>query len=282
MIKPSTITAKEPITQLREFALAIVQGDSLDVKLSPPSLSPAEGQRCVALSDEAPGTALRLAQPGRPAELAIQPGRDVRVPSIEGFADREQRVRILHALANHELQAAELFAWALLAFPDAPSDFRQGLLHILTDEQRHTRMYIARLEACGASFGDYPVSGYFWNKIDTLCSPLDFICAMSLTFENANLDHTIDYAAAARRAGDHKTATVIDRVHRDEVEHVRFGWQWLQLFKREDHTAWQAYGEHLTWPLRPAKARGKTFHRQGRDAAGLDAEFIRRLEESLG
>jgi len=30
-----------------------------------------------------------------------------------------QRALILHALANHELQAIELFAWALLAFTDA-------------------------------------------------------------------------------------------------------------------------------------------------------------------
>ncbi len=103
---------------------------------------------------------------------------------------------------------------------------------------------------------------------------------MSLTFENANLDHTEEYAAAARRAGDLKTATVIERVHRDEIDHVRFGWTWLQRFKAEDVSAWDAYRANLTWPLRPSRARGRIFDREGREAAGLDAEFIRRLEES--
>jgi len=36
-----------------------------------------------------------------------------------------------HALANHELQAIELFAWAVLAFPDTPIAFRRGLIAIL-------------------------------------------------------------------------------------------------------------------------------------------------------
>jgi uncharacterized ferritin-like protein (DUF455 family) len=249
----------------------VIQSASLETKLTFPA-----GE----LVDDAPGPAYRAPAPGRPPRLTIRGGRDARVPKIAGYPDPEQRARILHALANHELQAAELFAWALLAFPDAPADFRHGLLHILRDEQRHTRMYVARVEAAGARFGDYPVSGYFWSKTPAIRSPLDFICAMSLTFENANLDHTVDYAEAARQAGDDKTAAVIERVHSDEVEHVRFGWRWLQVFKSEDRSAWKAYQEHLTWPLRPAKARGRTFHRRGREAAGLDDDFIRRLEAS--
>ena len=91
--------------------------------------------------------------------------------------DPAQRPRILHALANHELQAAELFAWALLAFPEAPPELRRGLLRILIDEQRHTRMYIARVEDAGARFGDYPVNGYFWSKDRDDHSPLRFLCA---------------------------------------------------------------------------------------------------------
>ncbi len=265
------MTVQEQPRQIRDCALSIVETHSLDVKLASPA-----GE----LADDAPGPAYRAPAPGRPPELRIRGAREFRVPRIGGYGDPEQRARILHALANHELQAAELFAWALLAFPDTPADFRRGLLHILADEQRHTRMYIARVEAAGARFGDFPVSGYFWSKTPAIRSPLDFICAMSLTFENANLDHTVDYAAAAREAGDDKTAAVIERIHRDEVEHVRFGWRWLQVFKGEDRSAWRAYRDHLTWPLRPAKARGRTLHRGGREAAGLDEDFIRRLEAS--
>jgi len=254
--------------EIRDFAQGLVTTEDLVRKLGAPPAG---------LTDEDPGPPLRIERPGRPPELLFQ--RRIEVPSIEGMPDPAQRPRILHALANHELQAAELFAWALLAFPDAPKEFRQGLLRILADEQRHTRMYIARVEDAGARFGDYPVNGYFWSKIESITTPLRFLCAMSLTFENANLDHTQEYEEAARRAGDAKTAAVIERVHLDEIEHVRFGWNWLQIFKAEDESAWEAYRANLTWPLRPAKARGRTFHREGREAAGLDAEFIRRLEE---
>src|SRR5439155_7886224 len=129
---------------------------------------------------------VRLAAPGRPPELAIVPGRRTRVPPIAGMRDPAQRARILHALANHELQAVELFAWALLAFPDAPLAFRRGLVAILGDEQRHFRLYEARLTAHATRFGDHPVTAHFWNKLDHLTGPLEFVCAMGLTFEAAN------------------------------------------------------------------------------------------------
>lgn len=257
--------------EIHEAAARIVTTESLAEKLAP--LPPN-------LTDEHPDRLPAPGAPGRAPELSIVPGKQARVPSLAGMADPTQRGRILHALANHELQAAELFAWALLAYPGAPPAFRRGLLAILDDEQRHTRMYVARTEAHGIRFGDYPVSGYFWNKAHELTSPLRFICAMSLTFENANLDHTLELAAAAREAGDEKTAAVIDRVHRDEIEHVRFGWTWLQAFRLPDESSWQTYRENLTWPLRPSKAKGKVFHSSGREAAGLDGDFIRRLERS--
>lgn len=198
------------------------------------------------------------------------------------MAQTAHRARIVHAFANHELQAAELFAWALLAFPDAPAEFRRGLLDILDDEQRHTRMYAARVEALGHRFGDFPVSGYFWNKIDAIRSPAQFVCAMSLTFENANLDHTVDYAAAAREAGDEKTALVIDAIHRDEIEHVRFGWTWLDRFKDDDETMWEAWNRNLGRPLNPGRAKGRSFYPEGRRAAGLDEDFIERLRVADG
>ena len=255
--------------EIRTFAHRIVASPRVADKLRPPSRS---------LTDDAPGCPLRVKRPGRGAALAIVPSTASRVPAAAGFCDPAQRPRILHALANHELQAVELFAWALLAFPDAPAAFRRGVLDILREEQAHVRLYQRRLEAYGKSLGDYPVTGYFWGKIDGLVTAAHFVCAMSLTFENANLDHTDEYAAAARSAGDQETAAVIDRIHDDEIGHVGFGWRWLKALKDEDESMWSAYVSRIDWPLRPALARGANFSPEGRVAAGLEPEFIRRLE----
>lgn len=254
---------------VRTFAHSIVTTPDLEAKLEP---APPE------LPDDSPGGPLAPAAPARPPELTIVPGSRAKVPGVEGWRDPHQRRRILHALANHELQAVELFAWALLAFPEAPPELRRGWLRVLGDEQRHTRMYRARLEASGARFGDFAVSGYFWNKVDHYTTPLAFLCAMALTFEHANLDHTVESSQAAREAGDPKTARVIEQVHRDEIEHVRLGWIWLGRLKDPGQSMWDAFQAHLAWPLRPAKARGSAFQHPARLAAGMDEEFVRRME----
>lgn len=254
--------------ELRALATRVVTSENLELKLRSEKN----------LTDDHPGEPVRLENPGRPENLPIQPGRSIKIPSIQGMHDPLQRARIIHALANHELQAAELFAWALLAFADAPAEFRRGLAEILDDEQRHTRMYIARVEACGYRFGDFPVSGYFWHKVPAIQTPLHFVSAMSLTFENANLDHTVEYAEAARQVGDVKTAQVIDAIGEDEVRHVRFGWQWLNHWKEDGADPWDTWNQNLEWPLRPIRAKGASFQREPRREAGLDEGFIDRLE----
>ena len=252
----------------RAWARRVVESDRLADKLAAPPDD-------LVLEDA--GAPLRLAAPGRPAALAIVPGRRARVPPIAGMADPAQRARILHALANHELQAIELFAWALLAFPDAPAPFRRGLVAILADEQRHFALYEARLAAPGVAFGDHPVTGHFWNKLEDLTSPLEFVCVMGLTFEAANLDFAGDYAAAARACGDAATAAALDQVHADEIRHVHFGWTWLGRFA-PGAPAWDAYTSHVRFPLGPARARGARLDVAARRRAGFDDAFIAQLE----
>ncbi len=257
--------------EIRTFCLALLQSPTLEGKLSAPTET---------LTDRDPGSPLRIAEPARCPKLEIVPASKARVPGLEGMRDPQQRGRILHSMANHELQAAELFAWALLLFSDAPAEFRSGLLRILREEQMHCKLYQKRLEEAGLALGDYPVSGYFWHKMEAITTPSQFLCAMSLTFENANLDHTLDYAKAARSVGDKATALLLDRIHRDEIGHVKFGWEWLTRFKALDQTMVDAYQQNLQWPLRPALAKGRSFHREGREAAGLDDAFIDMIEGS--
>ncbi len=260
-----------PRVTYRELSLGILEAESLDKKLSLPSTP---------LSDDEPGPALRLPGPARSRQLRIRPATVARVPAVGAMADPNQRPRLLHACANHELQAVELFAWALLAFPEDPADLRSGLVRVLIEEQDHVRLYLSRLAHFGVALGDFPVSGYFWGKVPDFTTPLQFICAMSLTFENANLDHSLDLAQAARAAEDEQTALLFDRIYADEIGHVRFGWYWLERLKQPEQSMWQAYCQNVTWPLRGALARGTTFHPEGREAVGMDPEFIRLLSES--
>ena len=257
--------------ELREFAFRIVSARSLEQKLAHPTAP---------LTDERPGQPLLWRHPARPDGLSISSARQARVPPISRMGRREHRIRILHAFANHELQAAELYAWALLAFADANPELRRDLLDVLLDEQRHTRMYISRLKAHGCTLGAYPVSGYFWTKSRDWTTPLRFVCAMSLTFENANLDYTTEYSEAANAVDDEKTAALIEQVHADEVRHVAFGWKWLQRLKSPSISDWDAYCSNVTWPVRPGLSRGSTFHESGRVAAGLSPEFIAKLRQT--
>jgi uncharacterized ferritin-like protein (DUF455 family) len=253
---------------VRQFARAIVEAETIEGKLVVPSES-------LVLVDEEP--ALRLVAPGRPEHVRIVPGKQARVPPIAGFRDPSQRARILHALANHELQAIELFAWALLAFPDAPIAFRRGLVAILADEQRHFALYRARLSSLGVGFGELPVTGHFWHQLAPIATPLDFVCAMNLTFENANLDFAGDYAAAARAIGDAETAAALDLVHEDEIRHVHFGWVWLRRLSG-DAPAWETYTAHVYPPLGAKRARGARLDVEARRRAGFDDAFIAQLE----
>lgn len=259
--------------EIAAYAHALVTGTSLAAKCA----LPPDG--VAALTDLHPEALAAPTSPGRPDNLQMNPHRKVRTPPLAGMVDPEQRARIIHAFANHELQAIELFAWALLAFPREPRAFRMGLLAIIGEEQRHFSLYCDWLETVGVPFGSQPVTGHFWNKLDQLATPLRFVCAMGLTFENANLDFAAEYEAAARRVGDLQLADALRIVHEDEIRHVKFAWRWLETWKDADRSAWQTYLDTVEFPLGPARARGATFDAEARRRAGLDEEFIKNLED---
>jgi len=255
---------------IREFAERVLLSKSLDEKLAT-----APGQ----LDDADPGPALFPTLPGRPADLAIAPRRSAPQMPAPGAMERiESRAIAHHIMANHELQALEVMGLVLCAFPDAPSEFRVGLVEVMGDEQRHTRMHIERATACGLSFGDLPVNGYIWKKAQAFTCPLDYLAGLPLVFEGANLDHTLAFAKAFERGGDPRGAAVLRTIHRDEIRHVRFGIEWLRRLKPPGDSDWDTFARHLHWPLRPSKARGEAFQRDARLEAGLEADFVDRLE----
>ena len=93
----------------------------------------------------------RVDAPGRPPELCVTDRAD----KTRGLAAPSGRARALHTFLHHELQAAELMAWAILAFPGAPRAFREGLLRIALDETRHMRMYAEQIERLETKQAEY-------------------------------------------------------------------------------------------------------------------------------
>lgn len=189
------------------------------------------------------------------------------------------RIRCLHTFANHELMALEMMAWALLAFPNAPRAFRLGLAKILQDEQRHFQLYCDLMSKKGTTFGDLPVNDHFWRLAGTISDPLDWVCTMHLTFEQANLDHAPFFGKIFEEVGDKDSAALMDIIFRDEVGHVGFGSRWLKKLKPEDVTLFQAYEAHCAPGNPPERAKGPGFQVEARKQAGLDEEFINQLRD---
>ncbi|MGH7201557.1 MAG: DUF455 family protein, partial [Planctomycetaceae bacterium] len=191
-----------------------------------------------------------------------------------------QRAIAHHIMANHELQAVEVMAFVLLAFPDAPPEFRAGLAGIIDDEQRHTRMHVDRAAALGLRFGGLPVNAYIWKKAQRFQSVLDYLAGLPLTFEARNLDHTLEFDRHFTAAGDERSAAVVRAIHRDEIRHVAFGLEWLRRLKDRGQSDWDAYAAHLDWPLRPSRAAGDELHRAPRLEAGMTPEFLDALQHA--
>jgi uncharacterized ferritin-like protein (DUF455 family) len=124
------------------------------------------------------------------------------------------------------------------------------------------------------------VTGHFWNKLERMATPLGFVCTMGLTFENANLDFTLEYAEAARAAGDGATADVLEMVHADEVDHVRFAWTWLAKLAPGEEPA-DVYERVATAPLGWHRARGVAFDAEARRRAGVSGAFLERLAAAV-
>jgi len=265
-----TRTGTEPRRPLagtvEAWCLDLIETTDLAAKLAPPE-PPGRWEHA------APERRPRA--PGRPPELRVS-ARAPRAPRPGACADPRARARLVHTFLHHELQAAELFAWAVLAFPDTPRTFRAGLVRLCREELAHLGLYAAHLRALGGEVGDHPVRDWFWERVATVPDATAFVALLGLGLEGANLEHAARYAAAFRAAGDEAGAALLERVERDEIGHVAFALRWYEHWTGAplDYDGWSA---RLPAPLTPAVLRGRPLNRAARTQAGFDAPFLERL-----
>jgi len=258
---------------LEEYCRGILEDGTLAAKLTPPP------ER---LPDVAGRKPISIDQPVRAAGLELASGAG-RLPPVRKLGDPEAAAVCLARFAHHELMAVELFAWAILRWPEAPDVLKRGWLHTLADEQRHFRLYEQRLWALGSSFEAHPCSDYFWRHAGAIADsphgPRAFLCAMGLTLEQANLDFSAHYAEAFRVVGDVESAEVCDVVHRDEIGHVGQAAIWLRQLAPESSQL-DAYNRAVPAPFSAARAKGRKFLEAPRLEAGLLPDFIQFVREA--
>lgn len=259
---------------VRAFCRAILLEPALDAKLvpAPPGLP-----------DRAPGPALAVAAPAREPALAFSTGAGP-LPRPGELASARARAACLARFAHHELMAVELFAWALLRWPELPAPLRAGLWRALGEEQTHCRLYLGRLRAHGAGLGDFSHSDYFWKHVPAIDrsprGPAAFLCAMGLTLEQANLDFSLVYRDAFRDAGDLASARVCQRVHDDELGHVRFALRALRALDPGAHSDVERYERAVPFPLSAARAKSRRFDVGARRRAGLSDALIEHVRRA--
>ena len=246
--------------RIHSWAEQLLSGDTLADKLYAPA----------ALTDDHPGDPIATPdRPGRPPGL----WEDGKAKFPGELRDAVQRGRALHFFANHELLAIELFALALLRFPDADPGFRKGVAAIIQEEQKHLAAYLSRMGP--VAFGDLPTPRFFWTTLAPARDLPAFVAGMSLTFEQANLDFAGWYADAFRAVGDAGTADLLEEVLADEIGHVKHGVTWFRRWC--PGPLWDRWTDALPPPLTPARARGPHFRRADHAAAGIDALTLDRL-----
>ena len=214
--------------ELREFAERILRSESLEEKLTRAARS---------WTDKRPGEAWRPERPARSLDMQFAARRTAPVmPKPGALKDAQKRAIAHHIMANHELQALEVMAWVLVAFPDAPAAFRRGMVDVMADEQRHTRLHVERAAVLGLRFGELPVNSYIWQKAQLFECVLDYLAGLPLMFEGANLDHTLEFANYFEQAGDDRGAAILRAIHHDEIQHVAFGLEWLRKLKSPEQS----------------------------------------------
>jgi len=218
----------------------------------------------------------RVEAPGRPAELrAAARGMRTRDATASALRSAERRAQLLHTFLHHELQAAELMCWAVLAFPDTETSFRRGLMAICRDEVRHMGLYREHLRRLGHDFGDFPVRDWFWERVPTCLTPAAFVATMGIGFEGGNLDHAARFAIRLRAAGDERAADLQAFIGAEEEGHVRFAMRWFRRWTgNDDFGSWT---NALPAPLSPMVMRGLPIDRPARRRAGLSASFVEEL-----
>lgn len=216
----------------------------------------------------------------------LRPARDVIVlplklhPDKKGLSSVEGQARMLHDLANIELQAMELGLRTLYEFPEAPEAFKEELYQITRSEADHLEMCLLEIEKLGFKWGDWPAHTALWDCTSSKDSLLDRILIVHRYLEGSGLDAGDTLIRRLKGVEAKSILQAVERINQEEVGHVLFGSQWyVKICQQEKIDPEVDYPERmraLRWSL---PKRMEPINIQLRHKAGFTDSEIKYLQE---
>ena len=223
------------------------------------------------------GAAMPPARPARPDRPQLRPPRDM--PKRRNFGSRAGRIALIHALAHIELNAIDL-GWdivARFAGIGLPCGFFDDWVGVAAEEAAHFELLAGRLADFGAHYGDLPAHDGLWEAAAaTADDVLARLAIVPLVLEARGLDVTPQMAARLERAGDARSAEILQHIYQQEIGHVAIGRYWFDHLCRERGLVpEQVFGDRVA---RCFKGELKPpFNHEARAAAGFPARYYEPL-----
>jgi uncharacterized ferritin-like protein (DUF455 family) len=219
------------------------------------------------------GTAVPPPRPARPERPCLEPPRAMK--RRRNIGAPAGRIALLHALAHIELNAIDL-AWDIIARfsgENLPREFFDDWVGVAAEEAEHFALLNARLVTLGGAYGDLPAHDGLWEAAAATAHELIArLAVVPLVLEARGLDVTPEMIRRLEHAGDHDSATILERVYADEIGHVAVGARWFEYLCREQaldptETFRDRVRRYFIGALKPP------FNHAARDKAGMPAAF---------
>ncbi len=216
-------------------------------------------------------------RPNRPKKPEILPPRDMPRRST----GEKGRVALVHALAHIELNAIDL-AWDIILRFGPAIEEQQFLIdwaEVAKDEALHFQMLSERLNDLGFSYGDLPAHDGLWEAAQkTSGNVLDRLAIIPMMLEARGIDTTPAAVTRLKSAGDVKTASILEQIYIDEINHLKTGVSWFEHFCSQKNLdpvpTWKSLViEHLN-----TKPKGP-FNSDGRMLAGMSPAYWKAWDE---
>ena len=215
-------------------------------------------------------------RPARPPKPELLPPKNM--PKRRKAGTKSTRIALLHAITHIEFNAIDL-AWDIIArFGNGMAKkFLDDWVGVGADEARHFTLLQARLKDLGAAYGDLPAHDGLWQAAEQTANDiLARLAIVPLVLEARGLDVTPNMVKQLQKAGDEKSAAVLQTVFEEEIAHVKAGAKWFIFIceqrNLDPETTWQELvNKHFKGILKPP------FNDEARARAGLPKSFYQPL-----